>query len=231
MLFRRLVVGVMVLTPAIAVAQESPPRSRPAAPEMGPGPAARERFGLGPRRVTSEREQEDAGKFMAENSPNRWKAIESLPGHGPMHRVLMNVVVARWRSLESARTADPKLYDIKLSELKVEDEVYGLLAGTQSAADREPLRQKLTEASKQLIDLNMEERQHRIDRLRQLLKGEEERLQADRGHADLLVERKVTSLINEGVSLRPDLLHRPVSRDERRGGRQTPAPTTAPSVE
>lgn len=191
------------------------------------GPAAtglRNRAETARQNPPSDKEYEQASQFMREHSPNRWQAMEDLPEEGGLRRGVMNFIIARWRILQSTREEDAQLYEIKLKQVTVEDNIYGLLAHTQSPAEREPLRKELREQARSLATLGLAERERRIERLQEMLKKQEELLSTDRSQLDAVVEQRTQALIQDGpTSLRPDFHRRP--RVEERRTR----PTTKPS--
>lgn len=174
--------------------------------------------------MPSEKEQQEVAAFMRQYAPNRWMAMEALPEAGTVRRGVMIYVVARWRHLEMLREEDPSLYEIKVQQLAVEDDIYGLLARTHSPAEREPLRKTLHGKVTELVRLGLAERQQRIQRLRESLKAEEERLLRDQKSIETMVERRTDAFITDGpVTLRADLPRRAGRPAERRPGGTSPA--------
>ena len=213
-LMRLLAVGVLcgAVLPAVAMAANDGPGGRQPreVAAMGDSPATRQRAAA----VASEQELEDVGIFMQQFAPARWAALESLPEAGAVRRSVMIYVVARWRHLQMLREDDAQLYHIKVQQMTVEDGIYGLLARTRTPAEREPLRKILREKVTELVKLGLKEREHRIERLRQALKVEEDRLAKDQGTTSRVVERRVDAFVTDG----PVTLHSDMPRGPRRGG-------------
>jgi hypothetical protein len=141
---------------------------------------------------------EEVSRFLRVYSPNRWHALEGLPEEGPERRAVMAFAVARWRGIQELKETEPALYDLKLKQLKVEDEIYGLLAVKLAPAGREPLRATLRESVEQLVNLGIAERELRVERFRKQLKEEEGRLASDKMRVDKLVDRRTEMLMQEG---------------------------------
>lgn len=193
----RLMLGVVCWVPMTVVAQDRPAPTVPSAAQRA---AYAERYGAvfqGPRRPT-DAEVEEVSQFLREYSPNRWRALESLPEEGRERRAVMAFAVARWRGIQELKEAEPALYDLKLKQLKVEDDIYGLLAVKLPPAEREPLRPKVRESVEQLVNLRMAERELRVESLRKQLKEEEERLASDKARVDKMVDRRTDTLMQEG---------------------------------
>ena len=157
----------------------------------------------------SDKEQEDVAAFIRQAAPNRWAALEALPENGTFRRGIMVYVVARWRHLQMLREDDPALYDIKVHQLTVEDNIYGLLACTRGPADREALRKKLHDKVAELVKLTLADRQHRIERLRQALKTEEDRLSQDQAAMESLIQCPPTRSSPMAGNTHPDLPRNP----------------------
>ncbi len=217
-LMRLVAAGVFcaAVLPAVAMAANDGPAAREPRELAAPGdpPSPRQRAVLAAAAVGSEQETEDIAAFMREFAPARWAALESLPEAGAVRRSVMVYVAARWRHLQILREEDTQLYDIKVQQMTVEDAIYGLLARTRTPAEREPLRKILREKVTELVKLGLKEREHRIERLRQSLKVEEDRLTRDRGTTTRMVERRVDAFVTDG----PVTLHSDMPRGPRRRG-------------
>lgn len=199
--------------PPVALAANDGPAAREAreATAVGGSPTTRQRAvaaWVGP--AASDQELEEVADFMRKFAPARWAALDALPEGGAGRRGVMVYVVARWRHLQILREEDSGLYEIKVSQMAAEDAIYGLLARTRSPAEREPLRKTLREKVGELVKLGLTERAHRIERLRQALKAEEDRLARDQGGTKSVVERRVDAFITDGpVTLHADMPRRP----------------------
>lgn len=230
MRFRKLAIGALVFLPLTAFAQQ---KQEPATksdeltrPEGDPA-RARAMMGMGWRRrgMAAEQDMDQAAQFMRENSPNRWQVVDSLPEDSPDRRAVMAFITLRWRSLQNVKDEDAPLYEIKLKQLHIEDGIYGMLATTQSAAEREPLRSRLRESVDELLNLGFAEREHRIEQLRKMVKTEQEKLDTSRKQVGTMVDRRTNALVAEGPSaLRAGMPQWPL----RNGGRALPQPTTKP---
>jgi hypothetical protein len=204
MIARKLAIGLIALAPIMASAQvvDAPP---PPPGMGGPDDGQRPRFGrFAP---ATEKDIEEARIFMRENAPNRWQAVESLPDEGSsLRRNVMGFVVARYRMLQGMKEEDPKLYDIKVKQLRVEDELYGMLANTNTPEQRTAMKPELTTAAKKLVELTLQEREQRIAKLKDIVTREEQTLASDQGQVDAKTAARVESLITEGqAALRGDM--------------------------
>ena len=212
--------------PTVVLAENDGPTARKAreATAMGGAVTTRQRAAAawaGP--AATDQELEEVTDFMRKFAPARWAALDALPEGGAGHRGVMVYVVARWRHLQILREEDLELYEIKVSQMAVEDAIYGLLARTRTPAEREPLRKHLREKVGELVKLGLTERAHRIERLRQALKAEEDRLARDQGGTKSVVERRVDAFITDGpVTLHAEMPRRP---------RHTPGASTSGAEE
>jgi hypothetical protein len=225
-----MMLGLLAL-PAASMAQGEPTgkgqtaTSREARPEEPPllRPRASGFGGAGPAGPVTDKEMEAVSEFMAKYAPNRWHALQDLPDDGALRRGVMNFVVARYRQLKEIRDEDERLYEIKLKQLVAEDEIYGLVAPLKSPGERDLHRDDIKVAVRKLLALNQEERQRRVERIKQSLDSEERRMAAEREHQDQLVEARTTALVVDGTSaLRRDV-RRNESEPARRPGVGAPA--------
>jgi hypothetical protein len=203
-----LAIAALLLIPLTASAQEDQaPASKADEAARPEGEPPRMRGFMGMRRRSmgiSVQDTEQAAQFMRENSPSRWKTVEDMPEDSSDRRAVMAFIVARWRTLQSIRDEDAQLYEIKLKQLHIEDDIYAMLATTPSAAEREPLRPKLRESVSELLNLGLLEREHRIAQLGKLLKTEQQKLDADRKRLSVAADRRAGALVADGPSaLRP----------------------------
>ena len=224
MIAQKFLIALVALGPAVALAQwpDAPPPP-PSHEEGEPRPRQFGRFA-----PPSASEIDDAMVFMQENAPNRWQAIQMLPDDdSSLRRNVIGFVVARYRALQGLKDDDSTLYDIKVQQLRTEDEVYGLLSGTETPERREKLRQPLTDRAQKMQELTLAEREQRIHRLKDIIEHQEASLSADRLKIATLVSARVEALINEGqAALREDRPMGPPKRDRRRD-----RPTTQPEAE
>lgn len=227
MIAQKFLIALVALGPVVAAAQWAPELASTAAvsadEEASPRPRQFGRFA-----PPSAAEIDDALEFMQENAPNRWQAIQSLPDDGSsLRRNVIGFVVARYRALQGVKEDDPKLYEIKVQELRAEDEVYGLLSDAGTPELREKRRNPLDAAARKMMELTLAERQQRIVRLKEIVGYQEQSLTQDRQQIDAMVTARVEALISDGqAALRDEV--RPGGRREQR--RERPATQPAPSA-
>ena len=199
--------ALAAVMPSVVMAANDGPavRERRESPAVDVAPTSRHR-----PPAESDKEMEEIAAFMRQFAPARWAAMDALPEAGAVRRGVMVYVVARWRHLQILREEDAALYEINVRQMTVQDAIYGMLARTRTPAEREPLRKTLREKVDELLKLGLTERTHRIERARQALTAEEDRLAKDRAGIKSMVERRVDAFITEGpVPLHPDLPRRP----------------------
>jgi hypothetical protein len=138
-------------------------------------------------------------------------------------------VLARYRALQAVKEEDAKLYDIKVKQVEIEDELYGLLAPARTVGDREKVRGQIRVVTKRLVEQNLAEREQRLGRLRESLRREEQKLGFDRAQAEAIADMRTSMLVQEGTpALRREMLRygfREESRKEGREGRPMGATT------
>ena len=164
----------------------------------GPGPSYDMGWGYGKSpsetRAPRQPEWEETQAFMRQYAPRRQAAVEQM-AEGDAKESVKKFVFARFRSLQSMRRRDPAGYEQKLAQLRVEDEVFGIVSDWGSATDeagREQLRNALRTQVAQLVELDLRERQRRVDSLKRELDEQTELLARDEKQRDVLVEKRVS---------------------------------------
>ncbi len=169
----------------------------------------RERFNENrPNAVSQEapddEEWKEISEFASQNMPNRWKMFEEIRAiRKDDARVVQNIkqrLAVRYRQLMRAKTNFPNLYDTLTEQAKKEDDVWGALQVYRNSkldSDRAILQDKV----RALVTNLLEERQKRIDQMRENLSEEETRLKEDRDRIDNLVTRRMDQIITNDKPL------------------------------
>jgi hypothetical protein len=123
-------------------------------------------------------------QWMEENAPRRWEYYQSLVAtHQPgANRMFREFILPRIHQIKWLEKNDPKLYDLRMQRVKLEDDAFGLLEDLNTAADPKikatltgQLKQKLAD----MYDNTLSERQQRIDELTASLQSAQKELTAD----------------------------------------------------
>lgn len=189
---RWMVVGLMGLMPVMALAEG--PTSRPA---RGRKMQAERWRALHDDPVDLEKVQ----AFVRENSPNRWKAFQSLPeGKREELRDRMGFFYRAVHAL--LRENDPFIVSNRKQQIRLEDEMFELRlrisADGAKPADVKENKKILREKVQRLVQLRMEERTHRLERLKVAVEDETKRLETDRANIDGLVEQRFQAELAAG---------------------------------
>jgi hypothetical protein len=161
-----------------------------------PPPDQEERRAPGPFEPGNE-EWDKAMAFMKEHSPKRTALMADLPED--FQQRIREQMFMRYRNMERLRAADKEMYDITLRRVGLEDELQALrmevrFRGRQLTQDE---MSRVREKVASLIDLNLEERELRVQRLRDILKREEEILAREKGQRESVLSENV-SMIESG---------------------------------
>ncbi len=206
--------GLCLLTLCGSIAVAQPPATRPAPPGQAPEP----RFhgpgrGMGERRPPrpqpadpTDAEWSQVEAFMRQNSPNRWKAFEQLAAENRVPRSLRRWMFARWRMIQGMGQDSPELHEQRLAHVQLEDELFGLVGQwrTTDASAQPALRLNIREKVGQLIDASLKERRARIQRSRELLDREAQRLEREEANRNQLIDRRTEAELSAPTT-RPDL--------------------------
>lgn len=127
--------------------------------------------------------------FMKQNSPRRWAVVENHPDPG-RQQMTRAIMFNRFRMLERLRHADHDMYQVNLRRFAVEDEIFALGLPAFGPAGRtltEEESSKLREKVSELVDIGLEERELRVERLREMLKREEDLYAAEKAQREEII--------------------------------------------
>ena len=136
--------------------------------------------------------------FLKRNSPRRWKMFEHLPKEDKLP--LKASMYMRWKGLEALREEDARLYELRVRRMGLEDDLGGLsfeLRKTRTPAAEDAARRKLRDKAAELVKLDLDERQHRIEQAEKSLQRAKQRLEADRKRQDVLAEEHVARVTGQ----------------------------------
>ena len=138
--------------------------------------------------------------FCEKHSPRRWAALQENGDRNPMK---FGGMFFRFRGLMMIENQDKALYDIKVRQIEIDDEEYGLLKDLRAAraADNkdeiERITKKLRELSTEYVASRINERTHRIASLEKTLKAEQETLASELSDQKGLVDKRLESLLSD----------------------------------
>jgi len=142
-------------------------------------------------------EWEEVQAFMQRFAPRRYVALEQMP-EGESKEQMKRFWFARFRSLQALQKRDVAAYEQRLSQLRVEDQIFGIVSDWSPATDStgQQLRETLRGQVTQLVDLDLQERQRRVEWLKRELAEQSEQLDRDLKQRDNLVEQRVSRFID-----------------------------------
>jgi len=139
--------------------------------------------------------------FCREHAPKRWAALEA--DKSPMR---FGGMYFRFRGLMMLENQDKELYKIKVRQIEIEDEEYGLMKEIREArktANTDLINAdtaRLRDLSKEYIASRISERSHRIISLQKSIDREKSLLASDEQNKDALIADRVESILNDTPS-------------------------------
>jgi hypothetical protein len=199
---------VLCALPLIGEAQES--QQRPGMMEAdrirrwaAQGPSSRPYLRLP---MPTDEEWAKVSAFMQQELPNSWNLFERMPENVVWRREeAKRRIFQRYQELHKDKDS-PRLFEAKLRQAKLGDEILPLVAQVREAndADRPALESQLREKVKEKIDAELKERELRIHDLAQRLEKEKVKLAEDRVKMEASLDARVKNLIRgEGGGVRP----------------------------
>ena len=161
----------------------------------------------------------DAEAFIEKYSPNRFRAYKKVreAGGGP-HLNLKRAIARNYLELRAIETADAALFAMKMEELKIEDDIFGIVAMARESGEkgdrvRAAIRPKVLE-----LETNKKEQMlHRIEKMKAAMVAEQKKFDDMNDGSDRWINQRVNEEINRGGRLVPPVASR----------RGINAPTTA----
>jgi len=194
------IAGLPVMVCAQELASPSPaPATRPSRSEH----FGRERIGTYNPNVPSEpvtpEEQSDIEKFMSTYSPKRWEKFKNISENrkDKLWRLMRN----QMRALQHIKTEDPRIYELRLARLTIEDNMFALgwqIKHEPESKDPAKLRSELHEYVTQFVENNLQEQKIRVTRMQERLRKEQQDLASAQERLKGFEDRK-ESLIAKGA--------------------------------
>jgi len=141
--------------------------------------------------------------FFKDHSPRRFLILSrQFPqANSPMRQRLL----ARWMTMQQIQANQPKLYGKMVEQFEVEDKLFGLAAELRQAT-RRGNAQRAAQATAEiraeaanLVDLNLAERQLRLENSRRLLDQVEARLNQDQQNRDQTAQQRADQLVRQAA--------------------------------
>ncbi len=183
------------------------PVDTPSVQTLSPGQAGTEasrekhvdRFALRGARLfnpPTEKEVADAMLFMQTHSPQRYAAIQSLP-EGEKKTGIKNFAVRAYQTWLRLELDDTRLFSVVMKRVEIEDRIFGKVSELKKEAPdkQDALKSALRDDVDQLVDIGLKERQLRLDRLTNLVKKEQQKLDEDSADRSQLVDQRIQMIL------------------------------------
>jgi|GEM_PF-4346536 len=204
--------GANLTAPRDSASAATPGATLGATPGRGfGGGRGRGGFGLGlsPQARNSfmelrDREDQTWSDFMSfadQNSPYRFRLLTRqplIPFSQQRQRLLQ-----RYQTMQQTKQNQPELYQLQVRQFKEEDNIIGLTAqlrqakNSPNAALRERLKAQIRNEAATLVDIDLQERQLRIQNLEKVLNQEKTRLQQDTDNRQQRTDSRADQIINQ----------------------------------
>jgi len=176
----------------------------------------------------TEAEMQAAEQFLKEELPMRYELFAQIPQGAPMRQRVLALMAVKYRGLIRVKDQDPEMYEQLLKEAKLEDEAMRFALDAHkgdTSADA-----KLHDKARELVDLSLENRQARIERLEEQLRHQKDQLARDMEHREEKADEKANMLTKDFNRLF-DVMDRRRGKDGSSTPTSSPPTTAAPSGE
>src|SRR4029450_9738249 len=96
-----------------------------------------------------------------QNMPNRFKSFEAMPDDDRRKNMRKGFMYAMYRRIQDLKEEEPKLYDLRIPRLRLEDTIYGEVMQLRSpvvSTDATAIKASLKTHVGEWIDLGIAER-------------------------------------------------------------------------
>lgn len=200
-------------------------------PRSGGGPHDKGDGGKGDRRDKWDRDRDRDNKFREQMEKDWEEAKANFRELSPLRAAAFDkmsedqqnffkpLIIGRWRGMKWLER-DPELFKNKESQIRVEDDIFGikqkLAAAPAESADASKLKIDLRKKVEVLVDERMRERELRIERLQMLIEEERELLKEDQFKRQALIDKRMQDILAAEVPV-IDPPPPPPGADRRRG--------------
>ena len=133
--------------------------------------------------------------FMKETFPVRYHFYEMMPEDRPAKKRIAQVMVQKYRQFRHMQETQPDAYEAMLKQEQLRDQAFGYArdarAGNAEAED------KLRMAVTAMVDLNLQERQARIEKLKKTLDEMMQQFSDDQAHREQKIDDQIDKLMND----------------------------------
>jgi hypothetical protein len=178
-------------------------------------------------RPATPQEWDEMMVFMQKYSPARALVLESIPLNHETSPIALEAI-RRWRNYVFTNEHFPAITDDLVRRFQLEDDLFELTLRDRADEGGEALelRDKIQAKVGQIVELEFQERQARIDRLQTIIADEKSRLQHDQSSEDDIIDRRTDTIIRSLEKLNPNLAP-PTTRPEDTSSTDEMPPTTA----
>lgn len=145
--------------------------------------------------------REKMEEFCKEHAPRRWAAMQE-----DKNAMRFSGMYFRFRGLLMLKNQDRELYMIKVRQIEIDDEEYGLMKEMREArkssndAEIKRITGRLNELSTEYISSRINERTHRIAGLERALATEKSQLASDQQNKDVLIKERLDGILSDTPS-------------------------------
>ena len=162
-------------------------------------------------RVRESERADERRTTPADESPAEWEQVkEFLRKHAPHRNALLErragkeqrparFFLKRWRAVEALKTESPELYNTKVREVELEDDLLGICLRLNNGGDRPALQTQMKTKIADLFDLGVKERTLRIARVESALSEQKKTLNSEIQNRDALIAERFELIKSEGV--------------------------------
>jgi hypothetical protein len=131
--------------------------------------------------------------FLRTNSPIRAKVLADTDAYDSPRRF---AILKRWRDYKFVAERFPEIADLRVQRFQTEDAIFGLeLQARRDPQSLESLRPQVRTSAAKMVQLSIEERQRRIEKMEMLLQQEQQKLAGDQSNENQLIDQRTDRIM------------------------------------
>jgi hypothetical protein len=225
----KLAMGLILLLPVLSGADTPATQPDTNPPTAIDGGQMRPRFMGRGMAAGSRQEWDEMMDFMRKNSPNRARVLAESDAYESPRRF---AILKRWRDYKFVAERFPEIADLRVQRFQTEDAIFGLeLQARRDPANFQNLRPLVQAKAAELVQLSIEERQRRIEKMESLLEQEKQKLASDQAGENQLIDQRTDRIMQRMARAagRDDATTQPSAQPQQPSSQQQP-PQRQPGV-
>jgi hypothetical protein len=145
-------------------------------------------------RPFTQQEWDDMMTFLEQNSHARWYVLSGM--HLPENSPIRLGAIREWRTYNFTREHFPAVADQMLKRYQLEDDLFGLtIKAVSNTQEPDEIRELIHNKIAEIVKLDLNERQLRIEKLQKMLDTEKQSLDHDQSMEEQVIDQRTNTMM------------------------------------